>query len=80
METLVNFLNGYWKPRMERLFAVDGDIVNEMKECLSNVRTHVWPERVQRFVSFGLSESENSCRDTESMCDAESDLSDENYP
>lgn len=37
----------------------------------------MWPERVQCFVHFGDSESEDSCSDAESMCDTEYDSSDE---
>lgn len=47
METFVDFLNGYWRPRMEQLFAVNEDVVNRMKECLSNVRTRKYSNTVQ---------------------------------
>ncbi|KAM6516485.1 hypothetical protein FALCPG4_014668 [Fusarium falciforme] len=53
VENFVKFLKGGWRSRIERLFTVDEDIVNGMRECLSDVKTHVWPERVQRFVRFG---------------------------
>ncbi|KAI8656365.1 hypothetical protein NCS56_01240300 [Fusarium sp. Ph1] len=77
MEKFVNFLNDDWRSRIERLFAVDEDVVNGMRECLSGVKTHVWPERVQCFVHFGDSESEDSCSRAESMCDTEYDSGDE---
>lgn len=77
VEKFVNFLNGDWRSRIERLFAVDEDIINGMRECLSDVKTHVWPERVQRFVHFGDSESEVSCSRAESMYDTDYDSGDE---
>ncbi|WAO94620.1 Hypothetical protein NCS54_01221200 [Fusarium falciforme] len=77
VENFVNFLKGDWRSRIERLFTVNEDIVNGMRESLSDVKTHVWPERVQCFVHFGDSESEDSCSRAESMCDTEYDSGDE---
>ncbi|RSM14149.1 hypothetical protein CDV31_005485 [Fusarium ambrosium] len=69
-----HFLKGPWRSRIEQLFAVDEDIVNGMKECLSDVETHVWPDRVRRIVHFQDSDS----TDAESTYDTEWDSSDEN--
>ncbi|KAJ4229177.1 hypothetical protein NW759_003899 [Fusarium solani] len=54
LETLQNFLRGYWRQRMARVFIVDDNAVDEMKTCLSNVQTYVLPERAQCFLPPGL--------------------------
>lgn len=36
---LNHFLNGFWRRRMATVFAVDEDILDEMKECLGEVKT-----------------------------------------
>ncbi|KAJ4312054.1 hypothetical protein N0V84_010126 [Fusarium piperis] len=74
--TLEDFLHGFWRRRIEGLFAVDEDIVNGMKERLDDVKTYVWPERVLDFVRFDLQEPEDSCTDAESICDTERDTRD----
>ncbi|RSM00004.1 hypothetical protein CEP52_009408 [Fusarium oligoseptatum] len=70
------FLKGYWRSRIEQL-DVDEDIVNGMRECLSDVRTHVLPDRVKCFLDFDDSKSEESCTDDESTYDTGWDSSDE---
>ncbi|RSL54327.1 hypothetical protein CEP54_009949 [Fusarium duplospermum] len=73
-----HFLKGYWRSHIEQLFAVDEAIVNGMRECLSDVKTHVLPDRVQCFHDFDESDSEDYSTDAESMYDTEWDSSDEN--
>ncbi|KAF4985454.1 hypothetical protein FDECE_16549 [Fusarium decemcellulare] len=52
--TFVPFLWGYWRRRISELFAVDKDMVGEMKQSLNNVETHVLPDRVRIFLGHNF--------------------------
>lgn len=51
VENFVIFLKGDWRSRIERLFTVDEDIVNGMRECLSDVKTRKCSKSANMMVS-----------------------------
>lgn len=51
MDNFVNFLKGDWRSRIERLFTVDEEIVNGMRERLSDVKTRKCSKSANLMVS-----------------------------
>ncbi|KAI1458814.1 hypothetical protein F4805DRAFT_474075 [Annulohypoxylon moriforme] len=51
---LETFLWGYWRRRISRLYSVDAAVINEMGREVGNIKTHILPERVLKFLGEGF--------------------------
>ncbi|KAJ4270543.1 hypothetical protein NW762_002231 [Fusarium torreyae] len=49
-KTFLDFVFGYWQGRIQELYAVQADEVQNMKQFLGNVKTGVWPRAVERLL------------------------------
>lgn len=47
---LLDFIFGYWKTRIENLYAVREDEVQKMQKHVNNVRTGIWPRPLRRLL------------------------------
>ncbi|RSL55458.1 hypothetical protein CEP54_009348 [Fusarium duplospermum] len=49
-KSLLDFIFGYWKTRVEGLYAVREDEVQKMQQYVNNVRTGIWPMPLRRLL------------------------------
>ncbi|KAJ4160287.1 hypothetical protein NW754_003413 [Fusarium falciforme] len=49
-KSLLDFIFGYWKTRIEDLYAVREDEVQKMQKHVNNVRTGIWPRPLRRLL------------------------------
>ncbi|KAF5974039.1 hypothetical protein FBULB1_7943 [Fusarium bulbicola] len=48
------FVNGYWRQRMSKLYAVDSNEIKHIKNCLVGTKTYVLPDRVRPLLRKGF--------------------------
>ncbi|KAF4966220.1 hypothetical protein FSARC_6105 [Fusarium sarcochroum] len=49
-KTFSDFVFGYWQERIQKLYAVQADEVENMERFLGNVQTGIWPRAVERLL------------------------------
>ncbi|KAM0563771.1 hypothetical protein ACHAPJ_001504 [Fusarium lateritium] len=49
-KTFSDFVFGYWQGRIQELYAVQADEVQNMKQILGSVQTGIWPRAVERLL------------------------------
>ncbi|RTE84846.1 hypothetical protein BHE90_000586 [Fusarium euwallaceae] len=75
-KSVLDFIFGYWKTRIEDLYAVQEDEVQMMQQHVHNVRTGIWPIPLHRLLWFRYCENESE--DSESLHEKPDPDDDEN--